>query len=731
MGEADVWMEWLEWRIRKAVKGIDGIVDDAQRVLRSLGDSEDGEMSKLRVVWRVAVMLHHAGYMERATALFQAQAELTFEVPQSLYGLPLETLLDSLEEFWESEAPRVGEVDARGWAVWVSSGSPEVNASSSTAANPSPQSVSSDPYLKWWHEETHQDRTMRVPSRSADEDADPYATILFSDNRPLLLSLQSQRAKNAFRLIWLSLLGLNVPGLSASLSLDDLGNYDDRWSLAHLTTPASFDAIFPSGEESRITSDAQSGVIIGREKQYASGFGPVKNWHLGVAGPLESVGNQTCGLWTSAEVLSVDVGFVRRVFQQLKCGPQDSDWDCLTLAFEAALSVKSALKCSRAFLSIADDSLPHWAAHARLERLRGRLVDARKIYQTVLTSSPAPSLSRTGTSQLWWDWVEMEWLDKSSDVALRSIMRAVGVEGTSGVMILRAKLALEQAFKESEHLSWKEREAWVKLRGLLELLTSSPAAALLTFDEYLLNDRAYTEGGVAHESLMVASLLIIYHHGVTLRNPTPPAILRGRLETAIDLYPSNTVIVGMFLEAEKGRGVWGGVRGLLGETTADGLGKEKDVSRRVMEVWVASWEKGRWEAEKERTRSGLIAAVDQERTRGSPIIRRTFIEFEIRMGELQRAKKMLYAAIGDCPLEKEFYLLAFGPLRSVFTSHELNAFADIMAERGIRTRIALDELLEGWKEARQVNLDVEMRAPDSEDDELEHNAKELRRLRPY
>lgn len=67
----------------------------------------------------------------------------------------------------------------------------------------------------------------------------------------------------------------------------------------------------------------------------------------------------------------------------------------------------------------------------------------------------------------------------------------------------------------------------------------------------------------------------------------------------------------------------------------------------------------------------------------------------------------------------------------MFTSHELNAFADIMAERGIRTRIALDELLEGWKEARQVNLDVEMRAPDSEDDELEHNAKELRRLRPY
>jgi len=100
---------------------------------------------------------------------------------------------------------------------------------------------------------------------------------------------------------------------------------------------------------------------------------------------------------------------------------------------------------------------------------------------------------------------------------------------------------------------------------------------------------------------------------VTLRNPTPPSLLRDRLEKSIDVYPSNTVILGMFLEAEKGQAVWGRVRGLLGETTTDGLRKDKDVLRRAAEVWMASWEKGRWEAEKERTRSGLAAAVENER----------------------------------------------------------------------------------------------------------------------
>lgn len=260
-------------------------------------------------------------------------------MPQTLHGLPLDALLDSLEEFWESEVPRVGEEGATGWAEWVSSGRPDANSGPSTKPQSS-YSATTDPYLKWWHEETHQDRTMRVPSRSSDEDADPYGTILFSDNRPLLLSLLSERAKDAFRLIWLSLLGLHVPGLPASLSLDEPGNCDDRWCLTHLTSPASFDAIFPSAEETRITSDAQAGVIIGREKQYISGFGPVKNWDMGVIGPLESLGSDNCGLWTKEEVASVDEGFVRRVFQQLKRGPYDSHWDQLTLAFESAYNVK-------------------------------------------------------------------------------------------------------------------------------------------------------------------------------------------------------------------------------------------------------------------------------------------------------------------------------------------------------------------------------------------------------
>jgi len=88
---------------------------------------------------------------------------------------------------------------------------------------------------------------------------------------------------------------------------------------------------------------------------------------------------------------------------------------------------------------------------------------------------------------------------------------------------------------------------------------------------------------------------------------------------------------------------------------------------------------------------------------------------------------MLYRAISDCPLSKELYLLAFGQLRSVFHPHELNGIADTMAERGLRMRRGLDELLEGW-----VDPEVD-KGTGSEDsgDEIEGNARELRRLMPY
>ncbi|KAJ6519696.1 NRDE-2, necessary for RNA interference-domain-containing protein [Mycena sanguinolenta] len=710
----EIWFEWFEWRIRTG-KGISSVVEDAKRAFAAM---QQDEVGRVRIFWRIAVAFKNAGFGERATAMFQAQSELTFQIPPTLSEFPFQHRLDSLEEFWESECPRLGEAGAQGWATWYSSGRP----SAPPPSQPSPTAIEDlDPYRKFGFSESFADQMLFLPRRSTDSeaDSDPYCTILFSDIRDFLLHLDSRRVKDVFRYAWLVVLGLHLPGFKA---VDDASVYmDDRWCHTYLTRSAFLDKLFPKAPQSRIVNDAVAGVIIGREREYTSGLSnPILSSGNGVIGSLEvpSANGKTRALWNKEDLDAVDVAFVKNVFDQLRLGNDDAHWDLLTLAFAAASNVKNALKLSRAFLSTAPDSLFHWAAHGRLEQLRGRLDDARKVYETVL-STPSPP-ARPGIAQLWWDWAELEWLAGEADAALKVILRSAGVGGSGGVVLLRAKRNLDDNASTAEDA--QAREGWVKLRALIELLTSNdPKQALRIFDDYLATQKA---GSPHHERLLVYELLMLYRHGTILRNPTPPALLREMVEKAITLYPSNSVVLGLFMEAEKGQGVWGKVRALLGE----GASVEKDILRRIEEVWVAGWDKSRWEGEAERTRSGLAAAVDSERTRRSAILWRIFIEFEIRAGQLHRAKKLLFRAIGDCPLVKELYLVAFGPLRGVFSAQELNGFADTMAERELRLRRGLDELLEGWEEKPGSEMDEE---EDNGGDEIENAARDYRARLPY
>ncbi|KAK7468762.1 hypothetical protein VKT23_003263 [Stygiomarasmius scandens] len=339
LGDVDVWLEWLEWRISVGKEGIDGVFDAARRVMSSLGDSEEEEMAKLRVFWRVAVACQQAGYTERATAMFQAQAELTFEMSQSFCGLPLEACLVAFEEFWESEAPRVGEEGSKGWSRW--NPQDQIMVASTSTQIQSIQDHNSDPYQTWAQEESLADQTRRLPLRTMDEasDSDPYAAVMFADIKDVLFALQSLRAKDVFRLAWLSLLGLPVPGIS-TLMYSNGSSWDDRWSLLHLSSPSFIGSIFPPAEGKRaLTVDSVAGVLVGRQKEYAISFGPMKHWSWGVMQSLDPLFGSV-GLWSKVDVTDLDQGLVSRVFSQLRLGEDDVEWDVLALAFSAATSVK-------------------------------------------------------------------------------------------------------------------------------------------------------------------------------------------------------------------------------------------------------------------------------------------------------------------------------------------------------------------------------------------------------
>lgn len=266
-----------------------------------------------------------------------------FGIPQTLYGLPHETQLEHLENFWESEAPRIGEVGSRGWAAWVSGHREDFSSKKQDII----QVNDLDPYRQWAARETRMDEFDYLPSRSCDDTCDPYSAILFSDICSFLMHITSVAAKCAFRKTWLSFAGLHIPGFSLTLSTSNYINWDDRWNLGHLTRQPFLDALFPSeATQAQSTSESFAGVIVGREKQYADPRGPIKCWGSGVLGPLDIIRmSQTekmkAAMWESEDVQGLDHDYIRRIFAQLRFDTDDMEWDTLTLAFEAAINVKT------------------------------------------------------------------------------------------------------------------------------------------------------------------------------------------------------------------------------------------------------------------------------------------------------------------------------------------------------------------------------------------------------
>ena len=259
----------------------------------------------------------------------------------------------------------------------------------------------------------------------------------------------------------------------------------------------------------------------------------------------------------------------------------------------------SALKLSKKLLETQRHSVELWSSRARLERLRGKFDEAQKIYTMAL------QLHTSGREALY-DAAEFAWLRGNDTSAVQLIASALGIEGIiEGVGLLRVKRAVHSQL-DLQQVGSLEWGAWVKTRCLLELLTTSvdPVEHCLTLFDALVGD--VPPPSPPHEAMTVACCVMLYHYSVTLKATVQPAILRNRVQKSLESYPENTMLLALFLESEKGQGVWGRVRSLLDEDS-QGMG----LSRIMWEVWAEGWEIGRWEPERVRTR--LEMAVSSER----------------------------------------------------------------------------------------------------------------------
>lgn len=131
--------------------------------------------ARLHLFVRLTAMIHDAGYQELALAIWQAYFELTVLAPQ----VDAADRLGRFEEFWESEAPRIGEPGAKGWkSTAVEEAVPPIG---SISLDPPDLSVA--PLLAFHDRELECMDKLRYPGRSTDEvgEDDPFHTIFYTD----------------------------------------------------------------------------------------------------------------------------------------------------------------------------------------------------------------------------------------------------------------------------------------------------------------------------------------------------------------------------------------------------------------------------------------------------------------------------------------------------------------------------------------------------------------------
>lgn len=137
---------------------------------------------------RTTRFIHDAGYKELAVAAWQAILELNLSRPVTLDN-PRSALV-AFQDFWESEVPRIGDLNAQGWNKFVEASSlgdpPEPIQDTGD-----PGSESRDDYKYWARIEKLRSEKARVPARTMDEgtEDDPFRVVMYTDIEPLLFTL--------------------------------------------------------------------------------------------------------------------------------------------------------------------------------------------------------------------------------------------------------------------------------------------------------------------------------------------------------------------------------------------------------------------------------------------------------------------------------------------------------------------------------------------------------------
>ncbi|CAG8441268.1 17395_t:CDS:10 [Dentiscutata heterogama] len=669
----NLWMKYLDFRqtnlVSFTVSQCIQVFEDCLHLLRKefvvCVDSDEKlkiERIMIHIFQRACFFMLQSGYSERAYACWQAMIELTFFAPKKIQQKDFYDRVVAFENFWEAELPRFGEDDAKGWSYYFEQGIENVESSADASNLLANLSSEGDMYEKWAKAEILYNSQL-LPTHSSDDPnlEDPYRVVLFDDIRTFLFDLTSHQSRIELIYACLAFTGLTYnPGYSSSNPM-----ITDTFLYNKLSNESIENVSFWSTDRS-----------VTRTFIF-----PIK------AFPQDDITLFNSQTWFSicnyVDILDVNMNFSRNAFYQLRQIVNDTEIKLCRLSLEYLYDASSGRNLAKNLLKRDAMNLSLWNGYAQVEKSSNNISEARKVYLGAITQYRTfPEQYRFVAPLLHRSFAEMEIEQGRQKTAINILINLTEEQGTidsiseSDVPItklLKARKYYAQQIARITTPSTSQIETRNSLHycvcyALLECLSQNLQQASKVFEDTL----HYLE--IRNDNV----------NFVSVSDNEPGKLLQEVLSRALRIFPNNTIFLSLYFHEEVRGRIPHGLNSILNEAL------QKKPSYILWTTAIYMELHHQQPCDINRVRTTFDKALMCSTTRSSIALWILYINFEIKNGEMSKAKTIYYRAIRECPWSKDLYMVAFKKLHAQFSSDELEELMNVFFEKEIRIRVPIE-----------------------------------------
>ncbi|KAK3580375.1 hypothetical protein CHS0354_001490 [Potamilus streckersoni] len=726
-----LWKFYLTFnQTRLSTSGVSRVTKLFHKCLKTLISIQEGRLQThsipdnideniLDIFVQYCYYLKHAGHKEKAVASFQALIEMNMFCPSNLKSFSREDKILLFESFWDSNVARIGEANAKGWQYWIRTKDhveqhlvPKVSVDNDEAE----EKIISRKLPRWqtWLEiEVMRESNHWLPwqpdltKNETEEDCEDIDRLVLFDDIKLNLFLIPTNLHFKLIVYFLQMLGVNFRSRLLGFQLPNS-------SLSAITVETVTDVccqgIYAMENSLESKSEVQQNLITNLLQQCMSCF-------------------------TGTEQTSLTLISLEHICSKFSMTNKPSKSDVKELRKHAKELLKE--KHNR-------NNLPVWCAYVMLERIIGKVDEAKSILETALSmfssdmKSDTPDINKM--SSLWslyrmyaevlleiqpfpptalWNrqsapkpYAVSSCLQVLFGAALGEKFNVTDRREVSNTSILRTRQNLKKLLEKGEvklktsdsQNTEAQRKFFIEVcncYAIFEFCCSGIQSALIVYNGafsslFKLSNCELTSDNMVlsiHEDLLEYEIRLVLYQMST--HSEPLHILRNLLSSALDRFPNNPIFTSLFINVEQNSRIAGRLHRYFDRVTRDPttptpvvLAICSELSRlQMIQSSVAEMESTETGI-MYRIRSVLERSLKSQALQHCPLMWKIYIQNEIRFGNEERARSVYYRALQQCPWVKSLCLEGV----KLFGASQLQEIVDYMTEKEIRVQIPLEEL---------------------------------------